>query len=239
MNKRKEGNGIHPLATARARALAVQRLNSFGKGRKGVGMGEGDIAEGWKISQVERLIDLPRRDIQRACYAGKGGAAILSPANSTWGRRLYSIDDLARLLLVKLYKNQGYSLPEIKEVLGEKTDGTETQRLLAVQAARLQEQLEETQLQLNRTQLLAKALSADEEGVLSELRARIRREVAQGVLGQANDNGTTSDSENAPLTTLEHLLDAPGIDLAIDLWAGPGAYDAVVEKLPDLSRQTE
>ena len=195
-------------------------------------MGEGDIAEGWKISQVERLIDLPRRDIQRACYAGKGGAAILSPANSTWGRRLYSIDDLARLLLVKLYKNQGYSLPEIKEVLGEKTDGTETQRLLAVQAARLQEQLEETQLQLNRTQLLAKALSADEEEMLAELKARVRHEIAQSMFGQVDDAEVAVGKDDVLSTALEHLLDTPGVDLAIDLWAGPGAYDAVADELP-------
>ena len=202
-------------------------------------MGEGDHTEGWKISQVERLIDLPRRDIQRACYAGKGGAAILSPVNSTWGRRLYSVEDLARLLLVKLYKNQGYSLPEIKEVLGEEADSTETQRLLAVQAARLQEQLEETQLQLNRTQLLAKALSVDEEEMLAELKAPVRHEIARSMFGQVDDAEVAVDKDDALSTVLEHLLDTPGIDLAIDLWAGPGAYDAVVEKLSDSSRQTE
>ena len=199
-------------------------------------MGEGDIAEGWKISQVERLINLPRRDIQRACYAGKGGASILSPANSTWGRRLYSVDDLARLLLVKLYKNQGYSLPEIKEILGEKLDRAEVQKLLSIQAARMQEQLEETQLQLNRAQLLVKALGVDEETARTELRAHIRQEIARNVLEQADDNETATGDESASSTTLERLLDTPGIDLAIDLWAGPGAYDAVVRTL--LNRPT-
>lgn len=195
-------------------------------------MGKGDIMEGWKISQVERLIDLPRRDIQRACYAGKGGAAILSPANSKWGRRLYDTEDLARLLLVKLYKSQGYSLPEIKEILDGKSSRKETRHLLGIQAARLQEQLEEIQLQRNRAQLLANALGTDAKGVRTESESYIRHEIARDFLKKDGDFETfETDESDAFPAFLEHLLDTPGIDLAIDLWAGPGSYDALCEAI--------
>ena len=39
---------------------------------------------GWTISEVERLTGLPRRDIQRCCYSGKGGLGIVKPQDSTW-----------------------------------------------------------------------------------------------------------------------------------------------------------
>ncbi len=48
--------------------------------------------QGWAISQVEALIGLSRRDIQRCCYEGKGGVGILSPEDSKWGRRTYTAD---------------------------------------------------------------------------------------------------------------------------------------------------
>ena len=43
-----------------------------------------EVADGWKISQVEALVGLPRRDIQRACYEGAGGLGIVKPRNTTW-----------------------------------------------------------------------------------------------------------------------------------------------------------
>ena len=43
-----------------------------------------ELASGWKVSQVEALIDLPRRDIQRACYEGPGGIGIVRPQNTSW-----------------------------------------------------------------------------------------------------------------------------------------------------------
>lgn len=70
--------------------------------------------QGWTISQVEALIGLSRRDIQRCCYEGKGGVGILSPEDSKWGRRTYSAEDLARLFIVAQLKASGLSLPEAK-----------------------------------------------------------------------------------------------------------------------------
>ena len=57
---------------------------------------------GWTISEVERLTGLPRRDIQRCCYSGKGGLGIIKPQDSTWGRRTYSVDEIALLYVCNL-----------------------------------------------------------------------------------------------------------------------------------------
>ena len=55
---------------------------SWKKGGQGM---RDELASGWKVSQVEALIDLPRRDIQRACYEGPGGIGIVRPQNTSWG----------------------------------------------------------------------------------------------------------------------------------------------------------
>ena len=39
---------------------------------------------GWRIAEVERLVSFSRRDIQRACYQGRGGAGVLTPSDSSW-----------------------------------------------------------------------------------------------------------------------------------------------------------
>lgn len=102
--------------------LAVQQLNSFCR--------DGEVREPemskaeWKISQVEKLIGLSRRDIQRACYKGRGGVAILQPKDSSWGRRNYSLEDVATLFVVKCHKERGLSLVEIKRVF-ERSDASE------------------------------------------------------------------------------------------------------------------
>lgn len=82
-------------------------------------MGEAGSQRAWQISQVQRLIGLPRRDIQRACYSGPGGAGILQPAESSWGRRSYDLDDLAKLYLVARYRERGLTLNEIRRTLEE------------------------------------------------------------------------------------------------------------------------
>lgn len=103
--------------------LAVQQLNSFCR--------DGEVREPemskaeWKISQVEKLIGLSRRDIQRACYKGRGGVAILQPKDSSWGRRNYSLEDVATLFVVKCHKERGLSLVEIKKVF-ERSDASES-----------------------------------------------------------------------------------------------------------------
>lgn len=222
---------VHPLAASRAHSLAVQRLNSFGKSRKGVPMGERDTPQGWKISQVERLIDLPRRDIQRACYAGQGGACILEPADSTWGKRFYSTDDIAKLMLVKLYKDQGYCLPEIRDLLNRSDEQANVEKELSVWKARLEEELLEIELKLNRILALLAALGSSEgariEAVGEHLRQRLPRETFDMLKSTLFETDAPHPTPEA-LDALSRGLDKPGIDLAIDLWAGPGSYDCIV-----------
>lgn len=117
---------------------------------------------GWTISEVERLTGLPRRDIQRCCYSGKGGLGIVKPQDSTWGRRTYSVDEIATLFVVHLEKQQGLSLPEIAEKLHKRPAiGSEAEPgLLAVHIARLKERQEEVAGQL----LAARALLMASQG---------------------------------------------------------------------------
>lgn len=112
----------------------------------------GDIREGWRVSQVEQLIELPRRDIKRACYQGQGGVGILQPEDSAWGRRTYGQEDLAKLFIVRQYKSRGYSLPEIKGIFEQ--GGGDYRMLLDLQIARLQDQLIEIEGRLLRAQAL-------------------------------------------------------------------------------------
>lgn len=227
-------NTLHPLTASRARALAVQRLNSFGKSRKGVPMSESNTPQGWKISQVERLIDLPRRDIQRACYAGQGGACILEPTDSTWGKRFYSSGDIAKLMLVKLHKDQGYSLPEIHDLLNHPGKQFETQEQLSIWRARLEEEMLEVELKLNRVIALLAALEHDGDKRTDAIEDLLRQQLPQKaidalteVLSKAESTSLTAET----LATLESHLDIPGIDLVIDLWAGPGTFDQLINAL--------
>lgn len=146
-------------ARQRPHPLAVQPLNRF-DGNREVRMGERSRKQhtGCTISQVEEFLELPRRDIQRACYAGPGGAAILSPKDSSWGRRTYDAEDMAKLFLVKRYRDQGLSLPEIKEVLERAERSGGWRKLLLTHISRLEEQLEDTAHQLACAKALQRAI---------------------------------------------------------------------------------
>lgn len=76
-----------------------------------------EVADGWKISQVESLVGLPRRDIQRACYEGAGGLGIVKPRNTTWGWRVYEVPDVAKLFLLAQGRRQGKTLDEVRDEL--------------------------------------------------------------------------------------------------------------------------
>lgn len=197
-------------------------------------MSKSRVQEGWRVSQVERLIDLPKRDIQRACYDGKGGASILQPADSTWGKRLYDIDDIAILMLVKLHKGEGYCLPEIHDLLNGPDGQVSAEKQLAIWKAKLEEELLETKLKLNRVLALLAALHESKdrrsEAVKNFLRQCLPEEAIEALTILLSKHDA---SHHAPesLDTLKRLLDEPGIDLAIDLWAGPGAYDRIVDIL--------
>ena len=71
-----------------------------------------EVADGWKISQVESLVGLPRRDIQRACYEGAGGLGLVHPRNTSWGWRIYEASDIAVLFLIAQARRQTGSLED-------------------------------------------------------------------------------------------------------------------------------
>ena len=87
---------------------------SWKKGGQGM---RDEVADGWKISQVEVLVGLPRRDIQRACYEGAGGLGIVKPRNTTWGWRVYEVPDVAKLFLLAQGRRQGKTLDEVRDEL--------------------------------------------------------------------------------------------------------------------------
>lgn len=97
---------------------AVEQI-SWRKGGQGM---RDELASGWKVSQVEALIDLPRRDIQRACYEGPGGIGIVRPRNTSWGWRVYEVADVAKLFLVAQARRRSQTLEEACHVLASSED---------------------------------------------------------------------------------------------------------------------
>ncbi len=186
-----------------------------------------DKRKGWTISQVERLVDLSRRDIQRCCYAGKGGIGALSPADGTWGRRAYDRNDVARLYLLAAQKSRGLSLPEAKRELDRLTDaGRADDDLLQDYADRLAEKIEELQSKLLGARALL-ASAADDVG--SALAALISERVSLDLIPAflADDPATAAELNKPQLEDIARELEDPGLALAIDLWAGPGATDQI------------
>ena len=187
---------------------------------------------GWTISQVEDLIGLPRRDIQRCCYTGKGGVALLFPTDSTWGRRAYSADDLARLYLVARMKDRGMSLPEIKRELdGSEAAGNGDDVLLGDCASRLAEAREQVESLLLSAQAL---LCVDDPQAIKSLVSDYIYRSAGAKLGCSGllERLELFDFDNASselrIFTLQ-LLDTPGFALAIELWLGAGSAELLVE----------
>ena len=115
---------------------------------------------GWTISEVERLTGLPRRDIQRCCYSGKGGLGIIKPQDSTWGRRTYSVDEIALLDVVQLERLEGASLPEISNRMhgAAQNAPVDPAEALLSHIARLEERREAVVGQLVSAQALCVAL---------------------------------------------------------------------------------
>ena len=95
-----------------------------------------EVADGWKISQVEVLVGLPRRDIQRACYEGAGGLGIVKPRNTTWGWRVYEVPDVAKLFLLAQGRRQGKTLDEVRDELASCEGARDVLRKLVRHVAR-------------------------------------------------------------------------------------------------------
>lgn len=205
-------------------------------------MGHGEANGGWRVSQVESLLNMPRRDITRSCYADhkRGGAGILQPADGTWGRRNYSIEDIAWLYLVKLQHDQGYSLPEIAKRMDTSAGvGALCEHLDAV-ADRAAEAYEEAFERRERARVLRCALEVRTCEVQDALECYLRNrigdetlEIWRSVLRQlmppflADGYIPQFDAEEAD--RIRRILDEPGMDLAIELWAGPGAFERLRE----------
>lgn len=241
---------------------------------------------GWKISQVEKLVGLPRRDVQRACYDGKGGAGILRPKDGGWGRRTYTEEDLATLFLVSEMKREGFSLPEAKREFERSTaEGPQTASLLESRKWRLEEETEETEARMLRAQALQLALTeggarkiarlawrtierslADCLDSLPQSRGQLAHmffDVCESIVKRADDkesydeagsktnkernNSESRSSKSAaeqmrlffaametpewPASCIQcdfaYALETPGLNLAIELWLGPGSFDIV------------
>ncbi len=195
--------------------------------------------QGWTISQVEALIGLSRRDIQRCCYEGKGGVGILSPKDSKWGRRTYTADDLARLFIVAQMKADGMSLPEAGRALERaEHDGKTDAELLRDYAERVAEKIE----QLESLLLSAKAIL--EQNDQTRLRKLIEDQLGKAVEKPEEGAEITHRLESCDFAGLSDdvrffildQLDIPGLALALELWLGPQTVERLTEKLvsPDM-----
>lgn len=209
-------------------------------------MEQSSATGGWRVSQVASLLDMPRRDITRSCYADRqrGGAGILQPDDGSWGRRSYSVEDIAWLYLVKLQHEAGYSLPEIAQRMDTSAGINALCGHLDVVAGRAEEMLDGLRLRCERARALRCALSGvakDAQGAVERyLRERIGSDevelmqrmlthlaverMEEGIIFSVPiDEGTRS--------RFRQVLEEPGIDLAIELWAGPGAFDRLAGML--------
>ncbi len=191
-------------------------------------MDQGTVRGGWRISEVERLLGLGRRDIQRACYGGRGGVAILDPPDTAWGRRTYDGHDLAQLFLVGQLRRRGLSLPEVKaEFEDSRAAGRTVEDMLAVQVARLREQAEEVAGRLLQAEALLAAVGGDVGAVEGIVARHVRVQEALDPDLPSGDDGGRVPSPLAVLLAAPGLVDGPGMALAVDLWLGPGSSEAV------------
>lgn len=192
---------------------------------------------GWTISEVEALVGLSRRDIQRCCYEGKGGVGILSPEESKWGRRTYTETDLARLFLVAQMKARGMSLPEAKRELDRAAaEGLKDADLLRDYSNRLAEKIEQLETLLLSAQALLYQGERQtlEEIIVTELERTIGKQVDYRDLVKALEaNDLHRISSELRLAVLRQL-DLPGLALAIDLYMGPQASERLREGLNSL-----
>ena len=223
-------------------------------------MGQAPRQHAWQISSVQQLIGLSRRDIQRVCYEGDGGVGILSPKDSTWGRRAYDETDLAKLFVVRQYKARGLSLPEIRKEFDKAVADGGYRRLLEVQVDRLREQRDEVAGQLARAEALRDATDGDadpeklhqlvlrlaetralelESGprhldarsnapkrlvdVLPSLALCMEKHMAPS--SAAVQEAVRSEATDDDIRAFPGLLEAPGLDLALELWLGTGMFE--------------
>ena len=91
----------------------------------------------YTTGEIAKLCDVSTRTVQ---YYDKEG--IVRPSQiSEGGRRIYSDEDLQRFRSVMLYKNIGFSLKEIKDVLYSENEYKILSKLLIKQQSKLEKQI--------------------------------------------------------------------------------------------------
>ena len=208
-----------------------------------------EVADGWKISQVEVLVGLPRRDIQRACYEGAGGLGIVKPRNTTWGWRVYEVPDVAKLFLLAQGRRQGKTLDEVRDELASCEGARDVLRKLVrcEQAAReacdahagasmsaraLRCAIEQGDVTVFAGLIDASfaedarafcdahaALGLAAEGLLSKLFADLARVRACG-----QDPSSNEAREICAASVHARAMHASGMGLTCELWLGPATW---------------
>ena len=211
------------------------------------GMDSRRSGHGWQIAEVERLLGLSRRDIQRACYDGQGGAGLVHPKDSSWGKRSYDVEDLATLFQVKLQRDQGKSLPEVSRIFEEarRREGGWA-RYVRDQLARACEQAERDCEQAAQALVLACACEAQGQDAAPALDRAIETIALQGVVdlrraacavsgadADAQTTGAGAQAAEAQAACGDAAADAQatGADAADALRAGEEQLDAILEWL--------
>ncbi len=161
---------------------------------------------GWKISEVERLTGLSRRDIQRVCYQGEGGIGLLSPKETKWGYRVYSAQDLKVLYAVSLLRERGKTLPQVKREF--ERVHSDVDAILDEQIDLLREEIEKSVSRYHKALALGRAKDRD-------ALERLFRHIAAFELTFAGDDGPDS------------ALDLPEMELLVELMYGPGSYENI------------
>ena len=161
---------------------------------------------GWKISEVERLTGLSRRDIQRVCYQGEGGIGLLSPKETKWGYRVYSAQDLKVLYAVSLLKERGKTLPQVKREF--ERVHSDVDAILDEQIDLLREEIEKSVSRYHKALALGRA---KDRNALE----RLFRHIVAFELTFAGDDGRDS------------ALDLSEMELLVELMYGPGSYEGI------------
>lgn len=166
---------------------------------------------GWRIAEVERLVSLSRRDIQRTCYQGRGGAGVLTPSDGSWGRRTYDERDLATLFLLAQRRRERLTLSQAADDLRERLRDHSQQELLALEAEKLSDRLADVADQLVRAEALNAAL--EDEPQRSKLLSHIgdcAQELGRASSGLECPPPPTDDSPGEEL--LQKLMKSQGIE---------------------------
>ena len=130
--------------------------------------------------------------------------------------------------MVKQYRRQGLSLPEIKEEIEEqKGRGRSVEDLLSVQVSRLKAQTEEAAGQLLQAEALLAAMEEDAGPSLEQLVVR-----HLGICHALDPDLAMPQCEAAgscveTLRCIPGCIDSPGMPLAVDVWLGPGSAEAL------------